>query len=274
MIASLARAEARALDVYPRFARFLPDLDLRQGRYRLRFARSEADLDRVLRLRFEVFNRELGEGLAQSWLTQRDVEDLDAVCHHLMVEDAASGELAGTYRLQTSEMAAAALGFYAAREFDLDDLPAFVRAHSVELGRACIARSQRNGRVLLALWRGIAEYLRWNGHRFLFGCCSLTSQAPAAGWALYADLARRGVLHPQVSLEPLGAFACARLTPIDAGGELESPPLLDMYLRVGARVVSEPAIDAGFGTIDFLVLLDIEALPEGTIASALLGRLA
>ena len=76
-----------------------------------------------------------------------------------------------------------------------------------------ISRSQRNGRVLLALWRGIAEYLRWNGQRFLFGCCSLTSQSPAAGWALHAELSRRGVLSPQIALEPLSAFACARHAP-------------------------------------------------------------
>jgi putative hemolysin len=272
MNAMSAPAQVRELDPYPRFADLLPDLDLRQGRYRVRFARSSDDLDRVLRLRFEVFNRELGEGLAESWRTGRDREDLDAVCHHLMVEDAASGALAGTYRLQTSAMARAALGFYAAREFELDELPAFVRANAVELGRACIARASRNGRVLLALWRGIAEYLRWNGQRFLFGCCSLASQTPAAGWALHGELARRGALHPQVALEALPDFACARAGATPASAELATAPLLEMYLRVGAQVASGPALDRGFGTIDFLVLLDIDALPDGAIARALRGE--
>lgn len=267
----LARAAARAPEIYPRFTAFLPDIALCQGRHRLRFARSAEDLDRVLRLRFEVFNQELGEGLAESWLTQRDREDLDAVCHHLMVEDAATGELAGTYRLQTSDMARAALGFYAAREFELEDLPASVRAQAVELGRACIARSARNGRVLLALWRGIAEYLRWNGHRFLFGCCSLAGQEAADGWALHTELARRGALHPQIDLAARREFACARSARSDAAGAPATPPLLDMYLRVGARVASRPALDRSFGTIDFLVLLDIEALRDGAIASALRG---
>lgn len=274
MNATPARAETRALDPYPRFTKFLPDLDLRQGRYRLRFAHSTVDLDRVLRLRFEVFNRELGEGLAESWLSQRDREDLDAVCHHLMVEDATTGELAGTYRLQTSEMAHAALGFYAAREFELDELPAFVRAQAVELGRACIAKAQRNGRVLVALWRGIAEYLRWNGHRFLFGCCSLTSQTPAAGWALHEALARRGALHPQIALEAARDYACARPDSLEAGVEVASAPLLEMYLRVGARVASQPALDRAFGTIDFLVLLDVDALPDGAITRVLRGETA
>ena len=46
--------------------------ELREGRYRVTFARTRADLERVLRLRFEVFNRELGEGLSESWLTGLD----------------------------------------------------------------------------------------------------------------------------------------------------------------------------------------------------------
>ena len=269
---AIARPEARWLEGYPRFARFLPELELVQGRHRVRFARSAADLDRVLRLRFEVFNRELGEGLAESWRTQRDFEDLDAVCHHLMVEDRASGELAGTYRLQTHEMARAALGFYAEREFELDLLPSFVRAQSIELGRACIARSQRNGRVLLALWRGIAEYLRANGQRYLFGCCSLASQSPAHGWAVHAELARRGALHEAIALEPRPELACARDAAESCASDAALPPLLDMYLRLGARVISAPALDRAFGTIDFLVLLDVEDLPEGAIASAIRGE--
>jgi len=269
--APLLRDETRLTDGYPRFARFLPELELAQGRHRLRFARSHEDLDRVLRLRFEVFNRELGEGLADSWRTGRDFEDLDAVCHHLMVEDRESGELAGTYRLQTSEMANAALGFYAAREFELDELPAFVRQSSVELGRACVAKSQRNGRVLLALWRGIAEYLRWNDARFLFGCCSLASQSASLGWAAHAGLARRGALHERIRLEPLPALVCSRDEAPGDPAACQPPPLLDMYLRLGARVVSAPALDRDFRTIDFLVLLDVEDLPDGALASALRG---
>ena len=249
----------------------LAELALRQGRYALRFARTAADVDRALRLRFEVFNRELGEGLAESWDTGRDCDEFDAVCDHLLVEDARSGELAGTYRMQTHAMARAGLGFYAAREFALGSLPAGVLEASVELGRACVAQPHRHGRALFALWRGIAEYVRVTGRRYLFGCCSLQSRAPADGWALYAELVRRGVLDPARAVPARAPFRCAR----EAASGVESPaapPLLDMYLRAGARVVSEPALDRDFGTVDFLVLLDLLALPEGGIARALRGE--
>ncbi|MGH2900949.1 MAG: GNAT family N-acetyltransferase, partial [Solirubrobacteraceae bacterium] len=195
---------------YPRFRERIPDLDVVQGRYALRFARTPAELDAVLRLRFEVFNLELGEGLADSWRSRRDRDAFDALCHHLYVEDRSDGAIIGTYRLQTSEMAAAGAGFYAASEFALDGLPEALRGDSVELGRACIARAHRSSRALLLLWRGLAAYLRWNRKRFLFGCCSLTSQSPAEGWAVHDELRARCALHASLSVAPLPALACAR----------------------------------------------------------------
>jgi len=110
-----------------------PPVRARQGRYELRFARTQEELDEILHLRFEVFNLELGEGLRESFRTGRDVDELDLQCHHLLVEDRRSGEIVGTYRLQTGAMAARGRGFYAAGEFDLDAMPAAVLRDSVEL---------------------------------------------------------------------------------------------------------------------------------------------
>jgi putative hemolysin len=44
------------------------------------------------------------------------------------------------------------------------------------------------------------------------------------------------------------------------GPALRIPKLFRIYLRLGAWVVSEPALDAEFGTIDFLILLDGESV--------------
>ena len=51
---------------YPGSLNELPNRELVENCYTLRFARSWDDLDRLLRLRFEVFNLELGEGLDSS----------------------------------------------------------------------------------------------------------------------------------------------------------------------------------------------------------------
>ena len=46
----------------------------------------------------------------------------------------------------------------------------------------------RSPEVLHLLWRGIARYALVNGGRYMMGCCSLTSQDPAMGHAVYESL--------------------------------------------------------------------------------------
>jgi len=235
--------------------------DLREGRYRVTFARTADDLERVLRLRFAVFHRELGEGLADGWRTGLDTDRFDAACHHLMLVDESADAVVGTYRLQTAEMARA-LGFYSAQEFALEEEPALapLLADAVELGRACIAREHRHGTALFALWRGLAAYVAAHGKRHLFGCCSLTSQDPREGLGLHRALERAGHVDPELRVEPRPAFRCA-VAPGAPLPDVAPPPLFATYLRHGARVVGGPALDREFGTIDSLVVLDLARMP-------------
>jgi putative hemolysin len=41
---------------------------------------------------------------------------------------------------------------------------------------------------------------------------------------------------------------------------VEPPPLLKGYIRLGAKICGEPAYDARFRTADFLTLLDCQAM--------------
>jgi putative hemolysin len=254
---------------YPTFDDALPVRQTEGGPYRVRFARSAGELDQILRLRFEVFNRELKEGLESSYATGRDEDEHDSFCHHLLVEHRPSGRIIGTYRLQSPAMAAAGAGLYTASEFDLSALPPEVLGQAVEVGRACIAREHRGRQVLYLLWRGLAQYLAHNGLRYLFGCCSLTGQDPAEGLRALELLRRRGAIDESLPIRPLPDFCCqARCQarcPADGGEageetEVSLTPLFEIYLRYGGRVLSPPALDRRFGTIDFLVLLDSHAL--------------
>ena len=169
--------------------------------------------------------------------------------------------MVGTYRLQTAEDARRGHGFYTASEFDLSALPAALLDDALELGRACIARPHRNTRVLYLLWRGIAEVARRAGKRFLFGCCSLTSQDPREGRALLELLAARGAVDPSLRVRPRPGYRCwPALDPGVVAPAVAVPRLFDMYLALGARVCGEPALDRAFGTIDYLVLFDLHAL--------------
>ena len=67
------RAELPRLDHdYPREAAGVPPGVHRSGRYAVRFARNSDDLRAIQRLRFEVFNLELREGLTNSYKTGLD----------------------------------------------------------------------------------------------------------------------------------------------------------------------------------------------------------
>ncbi len=240
----------------------LPDEVIREGRYELSFARAPEELDAVLRMRFEVFNLELGEGLDSSYDTGRDEDPFDAVCDHLIIRDTDKGEIVGSYRMQTPEIAAANIGFYCNDEYVLDDLSAPVLEESVEIGRACVAKAHRGVRVLFLLWRGLVLYLSTHGKRYLFGCSSVTSQDPRVGAELMAYLRREGYLHSELTVRTRAKFACEMdEAAVEPSGET-LPDLFRIYLHHGARICSGPAIDRRFKTIDFLMLFDLFDMPQ------------
>ncbi|MGK7389512.1 MAG: GNAT family N-acetyltransferase, partial [Candidatus Cyclobacteriaceae bacterium M2_1C_046] len=129
------------------------------NKYIVRFARDADEVRAAQKLRFNVFNLELGEGLESAYEQQYDTDKYDEQCYHLLVLKRDSEEVIGTYRMQDYKMAQNRNGFYTADEFNLQSIPDRVLQQGVEVGRACIAKEHRNGRVLFLLWRGLAEYL-------------------------------------------------------------------------------------------------------------------
>src|SRR6266403_993701 len=132
-------------------------LNLTAGAYRLRVAESLQDLEAAYRLRFLVFNLELGEGLETAYEQGYDTDEFDAVCDQLIGEHCRTRQVVGTYRLQTGSSAAKKTGYYSAREFDFTQYE-YLRNSIVELGRASLHQEHRSFRVLSLLWRGSAAY--------------------------------------------------------------------------------------------------------------------
>jgi putative hemolysin len=239
------------------------------GRYRLRLAETSDDREAACRLRFRVFNLELGEGLESSYETGLDTDRFDLCCDHLLVEDRdavhPSRRVVGTYRLQSGYTAARNFGYYSEQEFELAPYEP-LRAGILELGRASIDREHRTPEVLMLLWRGIAQYAGATGPRYLMGCSSLTSRNPAEGWQLYRQLAPWRVA-PEFATVPTAEYACPA-QPAGVGAQppacaeelVKVPRLLKTYLAIGARIAAPPAWDRPFGTIDFLTLLDLDEL--------------
>ncbi len=225
--------------------------------YAARLARNRDEVRAAQSLRFQVFNLELNEGLEQSYATGLDEDPFDAVCDHLIVEHLPSANIVGTYRLQTGQNAAAHLGYYCAQEFEFRVFEPW-RTEMIELGRACVHPQHRNLVVLGMLWKGIADYAKIHGGRYLVGCSSITSQDPAVGASAYADLCRKHLAQPQWRTRPLAAYDCS-LSQL-ATEPVKIPKLLRAYLTLGAHFCGPPALDRQFKTIDFLTLLDLETM--------------
>jgi len=220
----------------------------------------------ALRLRYEVFNLELCEGLSSAHSTGHDFDAFDAVMDHLIVKCRNSRAVVGTYRVQTGAMASSNLGYYSEREFDFAPYES-LRPQVLELGRACIHQEHRNSQVLMLLWKAVAVYGLQRGCRYLIGCSSVNSQSPAAGIAVYSQL-QRFLAPPQLRTAPRpdNALTLTASPENSVPEEPKVPKLLRAYLSAGARICAPPALDAEFGTIDFLTLLDLRRIQHGLFA--------
>jgi len=229
------------------------------SQFRAGMAESLEDLIDCQRLRYLVFNCELGEGLDSSAHIGLDRDRYDFICDHLMVRNISTGQLVGTYRMQSGFRAKGNLGYYSEQFFDFTPYEE-IRAQVLELGRACVHTEYRNSGVLHMLWKGVARYAMSCGARYLLGCSSVTSQDENEGIALYELLREKHLIEPALRTKPRPNFACRSTnasTPAPA-----TPRLFRAYLDVSARLCGPPAIDREFKTIDFLTLIDLQRIPD------------
>ncbi|HTZ47960.1 MAG TPA: GNAT family N-acyltransferase [Verrucomicrobiae bacterium] len=227
--------------------------------FRVSLAQSPEDLTACQRLRYDVFNLELGEGLSISERSGLDIDPFDSFCDHLMVSDLENGKLVGTYRLQTGDVARKNLGYYGNQLFDFSVYNR-VRREVLELGRACVHIDYRNIMVLHALWKGIAVYSVRHDSRYLIGCSSISSQDENVGVAMYDALKHNYLVEPSLRTTPQPGHECWAT---GAAVEAQRPPrLFRAYLEISGRICGPPSIDREFKTIDFLTLVDLANLPD------------
>ena len=130
--------------------------------------------------------------------------------------------------MQSGYRARGNLGYYGEEFFDFGPFEE-IRGEVLELGRACVHRDYRNTNVLQMLWKGIARY-------------ALSCGAPL------------------LRTNPVESRKCKSSGTLAA---LPGPPrLFRAYLDISARICGPPAIDREFKTIDFLTLVDLQALPD------------
>jgi putative hemolysin len=246
------------------FVQHYPTVLLRSDTLEVKLATTLAELDAAQRLRFEVFNLELQEGLLASYERGYDTDAYDAYCDHLIVKDLALGKVVGTYRLLRQSVAEAHIGFYSENEFNLTKLKK-LPGELLELGRSCVAHSHRKAHVISRLWHAIIEYARQRGINYLFGCGSLHQAERSEVLPIYAYLRERYFAPEAYQVQPVPAcrMNINEQTQVLYDSRTISrqlSPVMKGYLRAGAMICSAPAFDAEFGTVDVLVLLEMNKL--------------
>ena len=217
-------------------------------------ARSGADVEDALRLRFKVFAEELGARIDSEDGLDRD--SFDDWCDHLIVRDDDSLRVIGTYRILPPHRARHLGRLYSESEFDLSRL-AHLRESMVEIGRSCVHRDYRQGPAIMLLWAGLAQYMRGNGYRHMVGCASAPLADGGAQAAALRDSLQAHLADPEYRVFPRVPFPHERF---ERAAQCEMPPLIRGYMRLGAQICGEPAWDPDFNTADFLVWLSLERL--------------
>jgi putative hemolysin len=239
------------------------------NRFLVKLAENREEVERAQRLRYEVFNLEQGRGLGTASEVGIDSDDFDEYFLHLLVVDKKSGRVIGTYRANLGFAANSEKSFYSSREYRIKGLER-IADQCLELGRSCVDPEFRNGAVISLLWYAIAELLVRANLRYMVGCVSLEKNDPKIGWAVYQYLCQTSSLSEHLSATPRAGFELKRPPNREIETILASafslgkhiPSLFKGYLRLGALICGEPAMDKEFGTIDFFIVVDVSKIPE------------
>ncbi len=246
-----------------------PPVLLEAGNFLVKIADNPEEIAKALRLRYEVFNLEQGKGLEECDKKGFDSDEFDEFCLHLLVIEKGTEKVIGTYRVHLGSVANAAKGFYSAREYDVKGLNE-IADHCMELGRSCVAPEYRTGAIVALMWGGIGEFLNRVGLRFMLGCVSLETTDPTVGWALYRYFQKKQLMSEILEAEPRSQYKLKPATEQEILNILRNepalkrflPPLFKGYLRIGCKICGEPVLDNEFGTIDFLIIVDKQKVPE------------
>jgi len=229
------------------------------NRYEVRITENHREIIEAQKLRYRVFGEEMGASLPSAHLGL-DRDRYDYFVKHLIVRDTIERKIIGYTRILTREMANIVGGFYSGTEFDLTRIMA-LQGNIIEIGRTCIDKDYRRGSTISLLWSGIARAMEQYRADYLIGCASIPMGE--YGDVPQAVLARIGEQHRSPEM-----FRVFPKTPLPFKRDLaesvdvEVPPLIKGYLRVGAKICGEPCWDPEFGVADVFIFLERDKISK------------
>ena len=215
-------------------------------------ARNPSEVKEAQRLRYKVFAEEMGARITGN--NGLDIDGFDAFCDHLLVRDTNTQQVIGTYRILSPKQANEAGSYYSSGEFDLSRINHLL-GNTVEVGRACVHRDYRSGGTITLLWAGLAKYMLAHGYEHMIGCASIPmNDGGHAAASIYHHLKDKHSCPVEYRAFP---HVHLPIKSLKNDMQVDCPPLIKGYLRLGAKICGEPAWDSYFNTADILVMLSM-----------------
>ena len=245
-------------------------------------------LHEIGRLR-EITFREIGEGTNESI----DLDKFDRYYYHMFLWDEDQQRVAGAYRMGLGSEIFPKYGidgFYMQELFKFEPELHKMMSESIEMGRAFIVPDyQLKPMPLFLLWKGIVHTtLRYPQHKFLIGGVSISNQFTDFSKSLMIEFMKSHYYDPYVAqyIRPKMEYKVklkdadkdfvfneteADLNKFDKiidevePGNLRLPVLIKQYIKQNARVVAFNVDPLFNNSVDGLMYIRIEDLPESTV---------
>lgn len=236
------------------------------GRYKARLAEAPGDVISCQQMRHMTFmaSRGLSDNPDVNGL---DVDEFDAHCNHMMVEDTRSGQLVCCFRMMPLESGAEIGRTYSAKYYDLEALRSY-QGPLVEMGRFCIHPAWKDPAILRVAWSAMTKFVDDNKVEMLFGCSSfegVDADDYADAFALLSEkhIAPKRWL-PRVKAPKVVLFGRKfRLRAPNMKLALgRMPPLLRTYLVMGGWVSDHAVVDNELNTLHVFTGVEISRVPK------------
>ena len=246
--------------------------NIKNEKFEIRLAKTEEEVIAAQKLRYKIFFEEDGAiPSEQVKLEERDFDEFDPFCDHLIAIDKTAGDnpadyVIGTYRLMRKDGAKKAGKWYSQSEFNVEKFNDY-NGEVLELGRACVHKDYRTKIVMQMLWNGLAAYMFDFDIKLMFGCGSFLGTDVNQYKQSLSYLYYNCVAVDELAVEERGKDKCEY--PVIPKNEIdgvvafkELPTMIKGYLRIGCKVSNTIFIDWNFNCFDVCIIFETKNLKQ------------
>lgn len=192
-----------------------------------------------------------------------DFDKYDESCHHFLMYDLGTNELVCVFRALVLEDGGAINDSYSSQFYELDEFSKF-KGKMLEIGRFCVEKRIKDPAVLRLAWSELAKFIIKKRIKIIFGCTSFDGVDKYKHIEAFSLLKQYHLspisTHPKVSSKSVFEFAkdldTHRINTKFA--TLHLPPLLRLYLRMGAKVSGAAIFDFDLQTTHVFTSLNLK----------------